>query len=61
MTIMPKTRMTVLLEKPEKAWAKVHTPLTAKIKQAIMQVKVEGIHSVRKFTIQKAMIANAII
>ena len=60
-TSIPKTRITVLLEKPEKASEKEHTPVIAKRRHAITLVTVEGIHSVIKNTMQKTKINKAII
>lgn len=52
--------MTVLLEKPEKAFEKEHIPVIAKMRHAITLVTVEGIHSVIKNTMQKTNINKAI-
>ena len=52
--------MTVLLEKPEKAFEKEHIQVIAKRRHAITLVTVEGIHSVIKNTMQKTNINKAI-
>lgn len=59
MTSIPKTRITVLLEKPEKAFENEHIPVSAKRRQAMTLVTVEGIHSVIKKTMQKTKINKA--
>lgn len=51
--------MTVLLEKPEKAFENEHIPVRAKRRQAMTLVTVEGIHSVIKKTMQKTKINKA--
>ena len=60
MTSIPNTRMTVLFEKPEKAFEKEQTPVSTNRAHAVTLVTVEGIHSVIKNTMQKARINNAV-
>lgn len=52
--------MTVLLEKPEKAFEKEHIPVIAKRRHAMMLVIVDGIHSVIKNTIHNKTIPKAV-
>ena len=59
-TIIPNTRMTVLLEKPEKASEKVQTPVIANARHAMTLVKAEGIHSVKNSITHAMSIIRAV-